>query len=234
LIHGFGGDLNTWLFNHEPLSVKREVHALDLPGHGESSKQLERGDVQEFADVVAAFMDAVHIPKAHLIGHSLGGAIAAATALSHPERVASLTLVASAGLGEGINADYIEGFVEATTRNELKPHLRQLFADEGLVTRQLIDDVLKYKRLDGVQEALRKVAGAVFPGGRQSLVLREKLTQLSMPLLIVWGSDDRIIDSSQARGLPPNARVEIIPGRGHMVQMEAAAELNRIVGEFLG
>jgi pyruvate dehydrogenase E2 component (dihydrolipoamide acetyltransferase) len=234
LIHGFGGDLNNWLFNHEPLSGKREVYALDLPGHGESSKQVERGDVGEFAEVVAAFMDAVQIPKAHLIGHSLGGAIAAATAISHPERVASLTLIASAGLGEGINADYIEGFVEARTRNELKPHLRQLFADEDLVTRQLIDDVLKYKRLDGVQEALRKVADAVFPGGKQSLVLSEKLVQLSMPLLIVWGSGDRIIDSSQARGLPANARVEIIPGRGHMVQMEAAAELNRVVDEFLG
>jgi pyruvate dehydrogenase E2 component (dihydrolipoamide acetyltransferase) len=234
LIHGFGGDLNTWLFNHEPLSGKREVYALDLPGHGESSKQVERGDVREFAEVVAAFMDAAQIPKAHLIGHSLGGAIAAATAISHPERVASLTLIASAGLGDGINAEYIEGFVEAKTRNELKPHLRQLFADEDLVTRQLIDDVLKYKRLDGVQETLRKVANAVFPGGKQSLVLREKLAQLSLPLLIVWGSDDRIINSSQAHGLPTNARIEIIPGRGHMVQMEAAAELNRVVDEFLG
>lgn len=234
LIHGFGGDLNNWLFNHEPLSGKREVYALDLPGHGESSKRIERGDVGEFAEVVAAFMDAVQIAKAHLIGHSLGSAIAAATAISHPKRVASLTLIAGAGLGEGINADYIEGFVAAKTRNELKPHLRQLFADEDLVTRQLIDDVLKYKRLDGVQEALRQIAEAAFPGGRQSLVLRDKLGQLPVPLLVVWGSDDRIIESSQARGLPANARVEIIPGRGHMVQMEAAAELNRIVDEFLG
>jgi pyruvate dehydrogenase E2 component (dihydrolipoamide acetyltransferase) len=233
LIHGFGGDLNTWLFNHEALSGKREVYALDLPGHGESSKRIERGDVGEFAKVVAAFMDAVQISKAHLVGHSLGSAVAAATAISDPKRVASLTLIASAGLGEGINADYIEGFVAAKTRNELKPHLRQLFADEDLVTRQLIDDVLKYKRLDGVQEALRKVADAAFPEGKQSMLLRDKLAQLRVPLLVVWGSDDRIIESSHARGLP-NARIEIIPGRGHMVHMEAAAELNRIVDEFLG
>ncbi len=85
----------------------------------------------------------------------------------------------------------------ATSSN---PICGKLFADADLVTRQLIDDVLKYKRLDGVQEALRKIADAVFPGGKQALVLREKLAQLSMPLLIVWGSDDRIIDSSQARG----------------------------------
>jgi pyruvate dehydrogenase E2 component (dihydrolipoamide acetyltransferase) len=234
LIHGFGGDLNNWLFNHEPLSGRREVYALDLPGHGESSKQIERGDVGEFAELVAAFMDAVQIPMAHLVGHSLGGAVATATATSHPKRVASLTLIASAGLGEEINADYIEGFVAAKTRNELKPHLQQLFADTGLVTRQLVDDVLKYKRLDGVQEALGKIADAAFPRGKQSLLLREKLAQLAVPVLVVWGSDDRIIGSSQARGLPANARVEIISDRGHMVQMEGAAELNRIVDEFLG
>ena len=234
LIHGFGGDLNNWLFNHEPLSGTREVYALDLPGHGESSKQIERGDVGEFAELVAAFMDAVQIPTAHLVGHSLGGAVATATATCHPKRVASLTLIASAGLGEEINADYIEGFVAAKTRNELKPHLQQLFADTGLVTRQLVDDVLKYKRLDGVQEALGKIADAAFPGGKQSLLLREKLAQLAVPVLVVWGSDDRIIGSSHAQDLPVNARVEIIPGRGHMVQMEAATELNRMLDEFLG
>lgn len=234
LLHGFGGDLNNWLFNHEPLSARREVYALDLPGHGESSKQIERGDVGEFAEVVAAFIDAVDIPKAHLIGHSLGGAIAASIAADRPTRVASLTLIASAGLGSEINADYVDGFVAARTRNELKPHLQQLFADADLVTRQLVDEVLKYKRLDGVQEALRKIADAVFPGGKQALVLRHELARLTVPVLVVWGADDRIIGSSHARGLPANARVEVIPGRGHMVQMEAAAELNRILDEFLG
>jgi pyruvate dehydrogenase E2 component (dihydrolipoamide acetyltransferase) len=234
LIHGFGGDLNNWLFNHEPLSGRREVYALDLPGHGESSKQVERGDVAEFAEVVAAFMDAAEIPKAHLIGHSLGGAIAASVAARHPQRIATLTLIASAGLGEEINVDYIEGFVSARTRNELKPHLQQLFADTDLVTRQLIDDVLKYKRIDGVQDALRKVADAAFPAGKQASIMRDELARLPVPVLVVWGSDDRIIGSSHARGLPPSARVEIIPDRGHMVQMEAAAELNRIVDEFLG
>ena len=234
LIHGFGGDLNTWLFNHEALSGKREVYAFDLPGHGESSKRIDRGDVGEFADVVGAFMDGIGIPKAHLVGHSLGGAIAASVAASQPKRVASLTLVASAGLGEKINAEYIEGFVSAKTRNELKPHLRQLFADADLVTRQLIDDVLKYKRLDGVEQALLQIAGAAFSGGKQALVLRDKLGALPVPLLVVWGSEDRIIEAAQARGLPANARVEVMAGRGHMVQMEAAAEVNRLLEEFLG
>ena len=186
------------------------------------------------SQAVAAFMDAVKIPKAHLVGHSLGGAIAASLASALPQRVASLTLIASAGLGDEINADYIDGFVTARTRNELKPHLQQLFADAGLVTRQLIDDILKYKRLDGVEAALRKIADAAFAGGKQSLVVRDKLARLQVPILVVCGAEDKIIGSSHARGLPANARVEILPGRGHMVQMEAAADVNRIVDEFLG
>jgi len=233
LLHGFGGDLNNWLFNHEALSGTREVYALDLPGHGESSKQIERGDIGELADAVVAFMDAVGIPKAHLVGHSLGGAVAVSVASAEPERVASLTLIASAGLGQEINADYIEGFVAARTRNELKPYLQQLFADSDLVTRQLIDDVLKYKRLDGVDEALRKIADTAFAGGKQASLVRNELAEVPVPILVVWGSADRIIEASHARDLPGNARVQIFPDRGHMVQMEAAAEVNRMLDEFL-
>jgi pimeloyl-ACP methyl ester carboxylesterase len=167
---------------HEPLSGKREVYALDLPGHGESSKQLERGDVREFAEIVAAFMAAVQIPKAHLIGHSLGGAIAATTAISHPERVASLTLIASAGLGDGINAEYIEGFVEAKTRNELKPHLRQLFAADpkraermtvqaaGLFLdyskNRITDETLRLLLQLAAESGLRERIDAMFRGDR--------------------------------------------------------------------
>jgi pyruvate dehydrogenase E2 component (dihydrolipoamide acetyltransferase) len=233
LLHGFGGDLNNWLFNHEALSGTREVYALDLPGHGESSKQIERGGIDELAGAVVAFMDALGIARAHLVGHSLGGAVAATVASSKPDSVASLTLIASAGLGEQINAGYVEGFIAARTRNELKPNLQLLFADSNLVTRQLIDDVLKYKRLDGVDAALRKIADAVFPGGRQAASVREQLTHARVPVLVVWGSEDQIIDPSQAQDLPGNARVEIFPRRGHMVQMEAAAEVNRMLDEFL-
>ena len=90
LIHGFGGDLNNWLFNHEALSANRSVYALDLPGHGSSSKQLESGSVAELTGTLTAFMDAIGVPRAHLVGHSMGGAIALDLALNHPGRALSL------------------------------------------------------------------------------------------------------------------------------------------------
>jgi hypothetical protein len=85
-----------------------------------------------------------------------------------------------------INPDYIDGFVAAERRRELKGVLELLFADQGLVSRKLVDDVLRYRRLDGVEEALRRVAGVMYPSGRQTVVLTGELDRLQAPALVVW------------------------------------------------
>ncbi len=83
---------------------------------------------------------------------------------------ASVTLICSAGLGSEINADYIDGFVKATGRKDLKPVLAHLFRDQSLVSRAMVEDLLKYKRLDGVQDFLTELAGNLFREGRQAEV----------------------------------------------------------------
>jgi pyruvate dehydrogenase E2 component (dihydrolipoamide acetyltransferase) len=218
-IPGFAGDINIFVFNQEALSSDRAVYALDMPGHGRSAKDVGEGDLDFFAGVVAGFLDEMGIEKAHLAGHSIGGAIAGTFALAHPERVASLILIASACLGEEINADYIEGFIAANRRREMKNVLQLLFADPDLVTRDLVN------------EALRTVADRVFPGRRQAKVL--DLSGSDVPLLAVWGSEDDIVPASHADNLPDHARVDIIDGKGHSVQMEAAGMVNRLVADFL-
>jgi pyruvate dehydrogenase E2 component (dihydrolipoamide acetyltransferase) len=233
LLHGFGGDLNNWLFNSEKLAEGRTAYALDLPGHGESAKDVGQGDLVGFAETLGGFLDAVGVERAHLIGHSMGGGVALAYALDRPDRVASLTLIDSAGVGEDINDAYIEGFVAAGRRREMKQVLQLLFADPGLVHRQLVDDVLKYKRLDGVQEALETIAQAMFPGGRQAAVLAGELSKLSVPLLAIWGSEDQVISASHAEVLRAHGRVEVLTGSGHSPHMEAANEVNHLVGSFL-
>jgi pyruvate dehydrogenase E2 component (dihydrolipoyllysine-residue acetyltransferase) len=232
LIHGFGGDLNGWLFNHEELAGRRTVYALDLPGHGGSSKQLQSAALDEFAKSLELFMDSAGLTKAHLVGHSLGGAVALELALAHPQRVSSLVLIASAGLGPEIDSEYINGFIAASRRKDLKPHIEKLFADPQLVGRQLVEDILKYKRLDGVESALRTLAAEFCPRGKQVVVLRERLSQLPMPTLVIWGAEDRILPVSHSQGLPPNVRTEVLAGSGHMVHMEAASRVNRLIQEF--
>jgi pyruvate dehydrogenase E2 component (dihydrolipoamide acetyltransferase) len=231
LLHGFGGDINIWVFNQETLAAEHTVYALDLPGHGASTKDVGDGDLDSFVGVLTDFLDTMEVEKAHLVGHSMGGAIAGAFAKAHPDRVASLILIASAGLGEEINEEYIEGFIAANRRREMKNTLGMLFANPNLVTRQLVQDVMKFKRLDGVDEALRKVADKVFPDGKQADV--PDLSDLSVPILAIWGSEDGIVPVSHSENLPENARVEVLEDTGHMPQMEAAGKVNRLIGEFL-
>lgn len=231
LLHGFGGDINIWVFNQEALAASRAVYALDLPGHGGSSKDVGEGDLNLFVETLAGFMDAMGVEKAHLFGHSMGGAIAGSFALAHPERVESLILAASAGLGEEINGDYIEGFIAANKRRDMKNVLQLLFANSELVTRQLVNDELRFKRMDGVDEALRAVADKLFPDGKQADV--PDLSGVEVPILAIWGREDQVIPHSHTENLPQHARVEILDDSGHMPQMESAGKANRLVGEFL-
>jgi pyruvate dehydrogenase E2 component (dihydrolipoamide acetyltransferase) len=147
--------------------------------------------------------------------------------------VASLTLIAPAGLGEDINPDYIDGFVTAERRRELKGVLKLLFADQSHVSRALVDDVLRYKRLDGVDAALRQVSAAMYPSGHQTTVLAGDLDRLTVPVLAVWGSQDRVLPVAQAEPLRARGRVELLADIGHSPHMEAANEVNRLLGGFL-
>jgi pyruvate dehydrogenase E2 component (dihydrolipoamide acetyltransferase) len=232
LIHGFGGDLDNWLFNIDALAEGATVYALDLPGHGQSSKTLADPTPAGLAKTLLAFIDALGIEQPHLVGHSLGGAVAMEAARQGGGKVRSLTLIAPAGLGPEINADYIQGFVGAASRRDLKPVVENLFADPGKVTRQLIEDLLKYKRLDGVDTALGALAAGSFKDGRQQAQLADALGKLGVPVLVVWGKADKIIPAAHA-GNAKGAKVEVIEGAGHMVQMEAAAKVNALVKEHL-
>ena len=233
LIHGFGGDLDNWLFNIDALAQQATVYAFDLPGHGQSSKDITDPTLRGLSQALVAFMDEVGVGTAHLIGHSLGGAVAMQTAIDAPHRVQSLSLIGSAGLGPEINAGYIEAFITAAARRELKSVLEHLFARKELVSRQLVDDVLKYKRLDGVDEALKKLSSALFSGGRQQAQLGDALRDANIPILVVWGEDDEIIPARHATTLVGKARTHVIGGAGHMVQMEAANAVNSLLKEHI-
>jgi len=235
-IHGFGGDLNNWQFNQEALAAGRPTYALDLPGHGGSTKDLgaERADVGALARAVLDFMDAKGIEAAHLVGHSLGGAIALHLALEHPARVRSVTAIGSAGLGSEINMAYIEGFMGAKRRKQLQPVLELLVADPEMVSREMIEDVLKFKRLDGVETALSRIVAGTFADGRQALQLTGRLGELGVPVQVIWGRQDQIIPVRHSEGLPDSIRVHVFDDAGHMVHMEKAAEVNDLIQRFIG
>jgi pyruvate dehydrogenase E2 component (dihydrolipoamide acetyltransferase) len=233
-IHGFGGDLNNWLFNQPPLAEGRVTYAIDLPGHGGSTKEVGAGDVGAMTSAVCAFMDAVGLKRAALVGHSLGGAVSLDLALNHPERVQSATLICPAGLGPDISMEYIDGFMTTSRARKLRPILEMLVADPALVTNEMVEDVLKFKRLDGVEAALNKIASATFAGGRQALQLTDKLDALQVPVQVIWGAQDRIVPARHGEGLPAAIKVTLLADAGHLAHMEKANEVNELIKAFIG
>ena len=243
LVHGYGGDRNSWLFLQEPLAARYRVYALDLPGHGTSAKDVgdgpagtegPGGPLGVLADAVTGVLDALGAGRAHLVGHSMGGAVALAVTARDPGRIASLTLIAPSGFGPEINAGYLRGFAEAQTRRELKPVVGQLFADEQLVTRQLVEDLLAYKRLDGVDEALHALADTLLDGDVQRADSAALVAAIggAVPVTVVWGRADRIIPAAQAESVAGAAR-HLIDGAGHMPHMERPAEVQAAIEETI-
>jgi pyruvate dehydrogenase E2 component (dihydrolipoamide acetyltransferase) len=191
------------------------------------------------AGAVTGVLDALGAERAHLVGHSLGGAAVLAAAARDPARIASLTLIAPAGFGTEINAGYLRGFADAQNRRELKPAVVQLFADESLVTRQLVDDLLAYKRLDGVDEALHTLLGVLLDGDAQGINSAALLTAIggtgvggAVPVTVVWGRGDRIIPAAQAEAVA-GAEHRLIDGAGHMPHMERPAEVQAAIEETI-
>jgi len=232
-IHGFGGDLNSWMFNQPAFAADRSTHALDLPGHGQSSPSFGSGSARALSGSVLALMDALGIAKAHLVGHSMGGAIALLLAVAKPDRVATVTGVAPGGLGPELNRAFIDGFIAADRRPAMSAALGLLFDKSEAVNRAMVDDALRYKRQDGVTEALQAIAAANFTAAGQKSGLRELLPSIKPPIQIIWGANDRIIPAHQADGLQPSVPVAVIGGAGHMPHMEKSGEVNRLIANHI-
>lgn len=233
LLHGFGADLNSWMFTQPALAEGRRVLALDLPGHGGSGRDVGAGDAAALSQAVEGFLATLDPGPVHLVGHSMGGAIAALLAARDPELVRSLTLIAPAGLGPEINAAFIDGFVRASRRKDAVEVLQMLVHDPALVSRTMVEDVLRFKRLDGVAAALDTIARAWFAGGRQTLDVAAEVAGLAMPVQVIWGRDDRIIPVAHADTVAPGVSVHVLEAAGHLPHMEKAGEVNRLIRRFI-
>jgi pyruvate dehydrogenase E2 component (dihydrolipoamide acetyltransferase) len=181
-------------------------------------------------DCVAGFLDAVGIEYVHIVGHSLGGAIAILLAERlGQQRCASLTCIAPLGLNAEVNSDFLEQYLTAERRRPVKAVLQMLVKKPDLITKEMVEDFQKYKRLEGTMAAMSAIATQVMPGGKQSNDLRPEITRLTCPTLIIWGVEDGILEPSAVGDLPTSINVETIDGVGHMPQLEAADTVNALI-----
>jgi pimeloyl-ACP methyl ester carboxylesterase len=246
LLHGLGASLAAWQENVGPLSESLTVYALDIPGHGDSDKPRIAYTLEQAVSFMAGFMDATGISSAALVGNSMGGLIALRTAMALPERVTHLALVDSAGLGKEVSPylrlasiPILGALIEWPSRRGTRAMLKQVFHDRRLVTQQLVEALTAARTSDGAKRATLKTLreGVSLQGVRPRHRLPERLSNLPMPVLVVWGQDDHIFPVSHAYEAArnnPSVRIEVFPQCGHWPQMEKAEAFNALLLEFLG
>ena len=247
LLHGLGTSQVTWYRNIEPLAAAGfTVLAPDLPGHGDSDKPDHLSyDPLAGAGVLHQLIQSLGVERLSLVGNSAGGLIVGLLALDHPEKVERLVLVASAGLGRRIS--WFLRVISLPLLGELlyKTRLRNVVDFRKLTFHQppsFLDEVLpemrRVRALPGVRRAgLQSIRSSVnIWGQRQHRNILTRLKQLPVPLMTVWGQEDRLVPASHAelvRHELPHSVVRIIPQCGHWPHMEKAEEFNDLLIRFL-
>lgn len=231
LVHGFGADLDSWRPFLQAISGNRPVYAVDLPGHGASPASGPL-DLAGIADQVATAVAAACEGSVHLVGHSLGGAVASLVADSGLVSARSLFLIAPAGLGPEIDADFIDGFGRAVSEAALAPWMRRLVADSAVVTDALVRATAR-SRARGDVGGHAAVAAAVFPEGTQAADVIPALARLAIPVRAVIGREDRILPPKQAQRLPGTVALHRLAGVGHMPHLEARDLVARLLEQHL-
>jgi pimeloyl-ACP methyl ester carboxylesterase len=147
LIHGFPASVEAWEKNINVLARQHRVYALDWLGSGRTDKLPLVKDMFEVVDFIIKFMDTLHMDKASLIGNSMGGGIALAMVIQHPERVEKLVLVNAAGLGPEV-ATYFhlisipwlgKLLTGKTTRESVQKMGEAIFYDPSTMTKEMVD-----------------------------------------------------------------------------------------------
>lgn len=229
LLHGFGASKANWAALLPRLQPHGRVIRIELPGHGQ-----QRRTAQNLSGMVAAVLaelDELGLLAVHLVGHSLGGAIAAKIATLGKIEIRSLTLLAPAGLGPDIDGAFLDGFLRATRPESLRPWLGRLVADPDVLPEGFAAAVLRERCQEGLALPQQTLAQAVFPDGTQAIEILDDLRRLTMPLRVIWGLQDAIIPASQARHLPGSVAVHRLEGVGHMPHVEAPDLVARLILE---
>ncbi|CUQ67176.1 putative 2-hydroxy-6-ketonona-2,4-dienedioate hydrolase [Candidatus Nitrospira inopinata] len=248
LIHGFGGSM--WQWEHQQRELARHFRVItpDLPGFGLSDKPDIEYRPDQLVGFFTRFMDALHIPRATLIGNSMGAGLAMAVALDHPERVDKLVLIG--GLPRDIRAKLTSPIVKRTidTRTPswlislgnrlfggwmVTSVLEELVYDRSLITPAVLERSNRNRRLPGIIKPMLAM--------KQTLGLWEsgyalRLDAIRHPTLIIWGEEDRVFPSSvghELHRLIEGSQLQTIPFAGHIPQWERPDLVNRLLIAYI-
>ncbi|MDP2311811.1 MAG: alpha/beta hydrolase [Pseudomonadota bacterium] len=250
-VHGLSSSVGFWEYQIPAFAHTNRVLALDLPGYGSSARPDAPCTPPWYASVVAAWLDAVGVDRATIVGHSMGGQIAIHLALGEPARVERLVLSAPAGLepfqpgaAKFMKDFWTERRALGTTEEQVRANFTtQVFNRRDAGVERMIEERVRLglsPRFAGTSVAVsRSVAGMLdYP-------VLERLGQIVAPTLVIFGTADRMIPNPVFNGGStravarvaetriPNAKVVLIPGAGHTVHHDAPEAFNAALQEFL-
>jgi pyruvate dehydrogenase E2 component (dihydrolipoamide acetyltransferase) len=229
LLHGFGGGCDDWYDIQPDLARYGLVLAYDLPGHGRSLAHSAAGVAPAMAKAILADLTDRGIERAHVVGFSMGGAVACLMGLRAPERVASLTLLAPGGFGPQINGAVLRRFATPADADALRAAMNDMAAPTYRFETKYVAALAALRRIEGQPAMLEKIWGMIARDDRQGEIPRDSLASLSMPVTVVWGTADPILPFGQSGDLP--ARFVFVPvaGVGHMLLTEARKEVTAAI-----
>lgn len=232
LVHGNTGS-SLWWRDSMDLPGYRTV-ALDLPNFGRSGPvpgySAETARLEDYADHLASFIEAMKLERPVLVGHSLGGAVAQALVAKRPELVRALVLVDSAAPS---------GLVTPKERHPAIEMMRANPAVLGMALKAVVPAMTAEAWFAALVEDAKLMAAPAWIGNAEALSrfdLRGKLSGFTKPVLVVWGRRDVIVTEAMARETAeafPRARLEIVEEAGHSVMAELPALWRKILAEFL-
>ena len=215
LVHGLSGSTRWWDRNVPALARHHRVYLVNLPGFGAFRRRAQRFVLAEATSWLLAWMEAVGLRSAHLVGHSMGGYLSLKLAARRPEAVRKLVLVDPAGMPSG-----------RTTLGHLGPLL--------LAARYARPTFLPVL----VRDALYAGPFTVWRTARDLLAedVRDDLRRVGMPTLLVWGDRDPLIPPSIGevmRAEVPDSRLLVIEGAGHNPMFDCPEDFNAALLAFL-
>jgi pimeloyl-ACP methyl ester carboxylesterase len=250
LLHGFGASTFSWREVMAPLAQVGTVVAYDRPAFGLTQRPLPgewKGQnpytTEAQVDLTVGLMDALGVEKVVLVGHSAGGTIALQTALSFPDRVQGLVLVAAAVYTEGGMPGFVRPLLDTPQMRHLGPLLVRRIQESGLdvirsawhnperITPQVWEGYTEPLQAENWDRALWELTRA-----RRSLNLSERLGEVAGPVLVVTGDDDRIVPTEQSIRLAQElseAELLVIPDCGHLPQEECPKPFLQAMEAFL-